>query len=91
MEKLTKAATREIIDDFAKDISDRKRKGPKPAKAVIDFRNWRRDGIEQQVYHVPIELIRYRKANGRISSDVLHYEKNSGLLDEKSKDGQIVR
>ena len=39
------------------------------------FRNERRDGIERDIYLVPIDLLRYRKDNGRISSDILNYEK----------------
>lgn len=90
MIKLTKSKTREIIDDFAKEIAKRKELGPKPAKTVIDFRNERRSGFERDIFYVPIEYLRYRKDNGRISSDVINYEKNNGLLDEKSKRAQEI-
>ncbi len=90
MSALTKAKTREIIEDFAKDIWQRKRLGPKPAKCVINFRQESRMGIERDIYYVPTELLRYRKDNGRISSDILHYEKHNGLLDEKSEKAQKV-
>lgn len=90
MDILTKAKTRDIIEDFAKDIAERKRLGPKPAKCVINFRQESRVGIERDIYYVPIELLRYRKDNGRISSDVLHYEKSHGLLDEKSTEAQSI-
>ncbi|MGB2990573.1 MAG: hypothetical protein WBC98_11515, partial [Candidatus Zixiibacteriota bacterium] len=72
MERITKPNVREIIEDFAREISSRQTRGPRPTKAVIDFRNERRDGKERDVLYVPIELLRYRKDNGRISSDVLH-------------------
>lgn len=88
MSKLTKPQAREIIDDFAREITMRKVKGKPPTKAVIDFRNERRDGIERDIWYVPIDLLRYRKDNGRISSDVLHYEKSHGLLDEKTEEAQ---
>src|SRR3989338_6962134 len=88
MSPLTKETPRQIIDNFANEISDRKRKGPKPQKHVIDFRTDKRDGIERDVYLVPIELLRYRKDNGRIASDVMSYEKACGVLDETSDDGQ---
>ena len=88
MEKLSKAKTREIIDDFALEIEKAKTKGAKPAKTVIDFRNERKDGIERDIWYVPIDLSRYRKDNGRISSDVLHYEKSYGLLDETREESQ---
>lgn len=90
MSTLTRAKTREIIEDFAKDISQRKRLGPKPAKCVINFRQESRMGIERDIYYVPTELLRYRKDNGRISSDILHYEKHNGLLDEKSVKAQRI-
>ncbi len=90
MNKITICKTREIIEDFAKEIERKKTKGPKPAKTVIDFRNERKDGIERDIYLIPIELLRYRKDNGRISSDVMNYEKNCGLLNEKSKEAQVI-
>jgi hypothetical protein len=88
MGKLTKPVVREIIDDFTDEIEKRKTKGPKPARTVIDFRNERKHGIERDVYLVPFEILRYRKDNGRISSDVLNYERNCGVLDEKSEEAQ---
>jgi len=88
MSKMTKLKTRAIIDDFAREIAKAKTKGLPPDKTVIDFRNERRHGIERDIYYVPIELLRYRKDNGRISSDVLNYEKAHGLLDEKSDEAQ---
>lgn len=90
MNTLTKAKTREIIEDFAKDIDQRKRLGPKPAKCVINFRQESRTGIERDIYYVPTELLRYRKDNGRISSDILHYEKHNGVLNEKSEEAQRI-
>ena len=88
MNVLTTVTTREIINDFAKEIAKRKQLGPKPAKCVINFRQEATVGIERDIYYVPLDLLRYRKDNGRISSDVLNYEKSHGLLDEKSKDAQ---
>jgi len=84
------SATREIIGDFAKEIKRRADSTTAPSRTVIDFRNDRaagKDG-ERQIVLVPIELLRYRKDNGRIASDVLSYEKNFGRLDEKSADDQ---
>jgi hypothetical protein len=80
MAKLDRSATREIIDDFAREITARKTEGPKPEKAVIYFRNERRDGIERKVWNVPIELLRFRKDNGRIRADVISYEQQFGRL-----------
>jgi len=90
MDPIKKDVAREIIDDFAKEIAACKRPGPKPQKAVIDFRTEQKDGFEREVYYVPVGLLRYRKANGRISSDVLHYEKEHRILDENSEQAQKI-
>ncbi len=88
MEKIDKSKVREIIVDFSHDIEQRKRSGPKPQKAVIYFRSERKFGIERDVYDVPIELLRYRKDNGRIRAEVISYEKEFGILDERSQEAQ---
>jgi len=90
MAKLDRSATREIIDDFAREIAKRKTEGPKPEKAVIYFRNERKDGVTRPVWNVPIELLRFRKDNGRIRADVISYEKQFGKLREDTKDAQDV-
>jgi len=83
MTAITKPITREIIDDFAKEIREKRRKTVKPSKEVINFRTDVVDGVERDVWRVPIEILRYRKDNGRIASDVLDYERNVGVLDER--------
>ena len=90
MDTPTKAKARDIIEDFARDIAERKRLGPKPTKCVINFRQESRMGIERDIYYVHTELLRYRKDNGRICSDVLDYEKSHGVLDEKSIEAQDI-
>jgi hypothetical protein len=49
---------------------------------VINFRTDVKDGVERTVWQVPIDILRFRKDNGRISSDVMDYERNIGVLDE---------
>jgi hypothetical protein len=88
MTRIDKAKIREIVDDFALEIERCKRPGPKPQKTVIYFRDERKYGIEREVFDVPIELLRYRKDNGRIRADVISYEKEFGVLNEKSKESQ---
>jgi hypothetical protein len=90
---MTKIATdkeRNIIDDFAEEIKKRATKTATPKKTVIDFRNETKDCNERDVYVVPIELLRFRKDNGRIASDVLSYEKNYGPLSETRKEDQEI-
>ena len=74
-DKLTKPAKREIIEDFANEIKKSSKEGAKPSFEVIYFRNEHINNIERPVLEVPVEILRFRKNNGRISSDVLSYEK----------------
>ena len=91
MAQMTKDAVRQIIENFAADIERAKSAdGPKPQKAVIDFRNEKREGIERVVYAVPISLLRFRKENGRIASDVLAYEKGNDVLREDKVEHQKI-
>lgn len=88
MAKLKTDKVRDIIDDFAAEIDRKKRKTAKPTKHVIDFRNERADNFERDVLVVPVEILRFRKDNGRISSDVLSYEKNYNLISETEEEDQ---
>ena len=83
-EKITTSAERKIIEDFAKEIAEKRERGSHPEKTVIDFRNDRVRGEkgERDIWIVPIKLLRFRKDNGRIASDVTSYEKLHGRLDE---------
>lgn len=90
MGKITKPIAREIIENFAQEIREKKTKGLPPTKTVIDFRNERRNGIEREIHYVPIDLLLYRKDNGRIASDILAYEKDNGILDEKTEEAQKI-
>ncbi|MCK9573666.1 MAG: hypothetical protein M0R20_04655 [Candidatus Omnitrophica bacterium] len=90
MTKITKPPVREIIEDFAKEIAAKKQKGPKPQTHIIAFRDDEHYKREREVYLVPIELLRYRKDNGRICSDVLNFEKNNYLLREDDEDNQKI-
>ncbi|KKR24341.1 MAG: hypothetical protein UY78_C0007G0017 [Parcubacteria group bacterium GW2011_GWA1_53_13] len=90
MAHISKEAVREIIEDFALEIVAAKAPGPKPEVAVIDFRHDKKDGKERKVYSVPIGLLRFRKENGRIASDVFSYEKLHGVISETDSEGQKV-
>ena len=90
MSRIAVDARREIIEDFARAIRERRTKGPKPATEVINFRDERKNNFERPVYQVPIGLLRFRKDNGRIASDVMNYEKLNGPLDEKDSGAQAI-
>ena len=49
MPPITKAKTREIVEDFAQEIRDRRAQTVKPSMAVINFRTDIKDGIEREV------------------------------------------
>jgi hypothetical protein len=88
MRPITKPMTREIVDDFAKEIRQKRMRTAKPSKTVINFRTDIRDGVEREVYRVPIDILRFRKDNGRIASDVSDYQQNTGVLNEKDEKAQ---
>lgn len=88
MPEISKPKCREIIDDFAKEIRRRRTRTAKPSKDVINFRGEKH--VERDVYMVPLGLLRFRKENGRIASDVLDYERNIAILDERDDAAQAV-
>jgi hypothetical protein len=90
MPRIAVDTKREIVEDFASVINEKKTRGPKPATSVINFRNEKRDQVERFVYLVPTTLLRYRKDNGRIASDVINYEKRNGPLDERDAGAQEI-
>ena len=65
MATMTKDAVREIIENFHDEIEKSARKTAKPSLAVINFRDELQEGVEREVVKVPINLLRYRKENGR--------------------------
>jgi hypothetical protein len=81
-EKIQTDSPRHIVEEFAKEIIQKRVSGTKPEKTVIEFRNDRADSIERRIWSVPVKLLRFRKDNGRIASDVLSYEKTYGRMDE---------
>lgn len=86
-----KDKAREIIEDFANEISLRKTRGTAPSRGVINFRNEKSKGIEREIVDVPLTLLRYRKDNGRIASDVISYERvHLEQLDETKEETQQI-
>ncbi len=88
MPAITTPTRREIIEDFAREIRERRVETAKPSTKTINFRSDWADNIERKVWRVPIEILRYRKMNGRIASDVLDYVRNLGILDESDAEAQ---
>lgn len=81
---------RKIIDDFAKEIDTKKEPGNVPEHDVIEFRNDRLLKKARPIFLVPINLLRFRKYNGRIASDITSYEKQHGPLDENLETTQEI-
>ena len=90
MEPISQDRPRDIVEDFARAIQERKTSGSKPATHVINFRDEKAKGFERSVVSVPIDLLRYRKDNGRIASDVMNYERLNGPLDEQDEGAQSI-
>ncbi len=86
MNKIQKNQPRHIIDEFAKEILTAKSEVPN--SEVIKFRDDKVANRMRKAYKVPIELLRFRKDNGRIASDVMTYENNKGPLNEATDFGQ---
>ena len=86
----TESADRKIIADFAEEIRIRKVPTAKPSMAVINFRTDVLDGHERPIEMVPIGLLRYRKDNGRIASDVADFERNFRPLEEEDREDQAL-
>ena len=88
MPAITQSSTRDIISDFANEIAKRQLTKVKPSKTVINFRSELLDRSERPIVKVPIDLLRFRKDNGRIASDVLDYQNTHGVLDEGNEETQ---
>ena len=90
MSAITKDIPRPIIEDFAKEIRERKLSTAKPSKEVINFRTDIRIGFEREVFQIPIGILRYRKDNGRIASDVADFERTVRPLNEANQEDQDI-
>ncbi len=90
MKPITQEKLREIIPDFARAIQEQKIRTAKPSTTVINFRDEKSRNHERPIESVPIGLLRYRKDNGRIASDVMNYKKLYGHLDEKDEGAQEI-
>jgi len=80
---------RYINEKFRKEIIVSSEKLVKPEKTLIWFRQWYEEGIEVKNVKVPIGLLRFRRDNGRLSTDVISYEKEYQFeINETTDDGQ---
>ena len=85
---ISQSPVREIIDDFRQEIRQKRWRAAPPRTAVINFRDDESVHRERTVYNVPIELLRYRKENGRICSSVLSHERAMGPLNGTDQQAQ---
>ena len=83
---ITTDSTREIIKDFEKAIKEKKIGTGETT--IVNFRNDTLNRKQREIFLVDLNLLRYRKENGRISSSVLGYEKEKGFLHPNEKDAQ---
>jgi hypothetical protein len=87
MNKNLKNQPRPIIEEFANDIDAAKISIPNTEP--IKFRDDKTSSTIRKAYKVPIGLLRFRKDNGRIASDVMTFEKEKGPLNETTDFGQL--
>ena len=88
METIRQDAPREIVDDFAAEIAAKRVETSAGEKTRINFRDGVRLNREERVYRVPVDLLRYRKENGRISAAVKTHELRVGTLDPRDESAQ---
>ena len=86
---ITQERAREIIADFAREIAVKKTEGHPRETTRINFRNAIAEKRDSIIYNVPLELLRYRKENGRISSSLKTYERLYGPIDPCNGRDQI--
>lgn len=87
MKNNLKNQPRPVIQEFVNDIN--KAKTEIPNDKPIKFRDDRVSNKIRKAYKVPLELLKFRKDNGRIASDVMTYEKEKGPLNETTDFGQL--
>ena len=75
---ITTDLKREIIKDFQEAI--KQKRIPTDQTAIMNFRNDILNKKQRGIFSVDLNLLRYRRENGRISSSVLGYEKEKGFL-----------
>ena len=85
---ITTDSIRKIIDDFQKVIIEKRISSAPPEETVINFRNEEAQNKTRRIFLVPLELLRYRKENGRIASSVLGHERKTGTLEPTDPDAQ---
>ena len=86
MDKSVKKQVRPIIEEFAREIANSKIEIPNDRP--IKFRDDKVTNKIRKAYKVPLDLLRFRKDNGRIASDIMTYEKDKGELNETTDFGQ---
>ena len=87
---MTQPPLRAIIKDFQREIDTKKVRLNPHQKVAIAFRNEVAENKERTVYKVPIELLWYRKENGRIASSVMSHERVVGPLYEQSPETRDI-
>ncbi len=90
MKRMTIEKPREIIDDFATEIEKSRLDPDNPQEVVIFFRRDHLDKMKRKVWLVKTELLRFRKDNGRIASEVQSYERLNQPLREDDESAQSV-
>jgi hypothetical protein len=83
---LEKRKINEVFEDAIKQEIGKKAKYPD--KVSIPFRNEMEKNAPRNIEEIPLKLIRFRKDNGRISTEVATWEKEHWIIKEKTLEGQ---
>tara|TARA_B100000315_G_scaffold162661_2_gene151087 strand:- start:2359 stop:3813 length:1455 start_codon:yes stop_codon:yes gene_type:complete len=90
MPEIRRDDRREIINDFKNEIVIGASQEDPEQKYKIDFRDDIPRNIQRTVWLIPLQLLRYRKDNSRINSNILEYEHLHEPLDERNVDHQQI-
>lgn len=80
---------RVIVDSLVEEINEFKTAVPGKTRSIF-FREDKRKDIERPVYKIPTFVLKFRKDNGRIASDIISYEKKHGRFEEATDFGQNI-
>jgi hypothetical protein len=63
---------------------------PTEEKAVIPYKDWKKEQRTSIVYKLPIEYCKFRVENGRIATEITTYETTKGPLDPNAETTQQI-
>ena len=82
------SSNRRVIDNYYQEVlNDSVIEEPKN-KETIPFRSDRSNNKQRSVWHVPVNILRFRLDNSRLNAEVKTYEKSGIVLDDENDEHQ---